>query len=536
MRRPTATDVDQMVLEEQPSSEVRKASRPRSVDEGLRGEVEAVDQAWSRALAEQGLRSAEPADWLAVCRRLSLALVGSGVSLEEIRKLERLPQGDRESAHLAALLQDPRFHDYWGERWTRLLVGTDDGPFLVYRRRRFRVWLSEQFAANERYDRLVRRLITAEGLWTDRPEVNFWTATLDSGNGQPDPERLAARASRVFLGLRIDCLQCHDDFLGNVSLGDVSSPRPGEQTDFHQLAAFFSGAKTKGLQGIRDQPAEYRYQYLDADEEISVAPAVPYQPELLPAAGGDRGRLAAWVTHPENRQAARAAVSHVWALMFGRPIGDSVDDLPLGMRCPEVLETLTDDFMEGGYDLRRLIRLIAGSAPFRVSSVAAFEITPQHEAAMAVFPLVRLRPEQVAGGIFQASRIKRADRDSAFVLQLQRLGMTNDFVRRFGDLGEDEFVVDSVTVSQRLVMLNGKLLAESTESNPVLNASSHIGMFTRDDARAVELAYLSVLNRYPRPQEREHFEARLVGANSRDEAMEDLFWVLMNSSEFVWNH
>lgn len=505
-------------------------------DAGLGEAIATVDQAWADDLAERGLRPAERADWLQVCRRLSLALVGSGMSLEEIRELEALPEADRERRHLENLLRDPRFHDYWAERWTRRLVGADEGPFLVYRQRRFRVWLRERFAENERYDRIVRRLINAKGLWTDRPEVNFWTVTFDSGDGQPDPERLAARSARVFLGLRIDCLQCHDDFLGNVSLGSVDDPRPGLQSDFHQFAAFFSAARFDGLQGIRGRDVDYKTQYLGSDEEVSVEAAVPYQPELLPDRGSPRAKLARWMTHPENRQAARAAVSQIAALMFGRPIGHGVDDLPLGMPGPVLLDRLADRLIEDGYDLRQLIRTIAGSAPFRVSSVAEFPIDGKHEAAFAVFPLSRLRPEQVAGCIVQASRVKRLDHDSAFILQLQKLGATGDFVRRFGDLGEDEYVTDGVTVSQRLVMLNGALIDESTEWNPILNASSHLAMFARDDAHAVELAYLSVLNRYPTERERTHFTSRLSEAERRNEALEDLFWVLMNSSEFAWNH
>ena len=334
-----------------------------------------MDQQWSDALREQGLEAAPYADWLTVCRRMSLALVGNGLSLEEIRDLEQLPESAREAAHLQNLLNDPRFHHYWAERWTRFLVGTDNGQFIVYRRRRFRVWLEEVFAANRPYDQMVRDLITAEGLWTDKPEVNFLTATFDSNDGKADPVRLAARTSRAFLGLRIDCLQCHNDFLGNVNLGDVDTPREGLQSDFHRLAAFYTSAKTNGLQGVRSGEVEYNYKYLGATEEVPVEPGVPYSPELLPREGEPRARLAAWITHPENHQAARAAVSHVWALMFGQPAGDAVDNLPLDEHDHPILETLADDFVENGFDLRRLIRLIAASSAFRVDSRADFDVT-----------------------------------------------------------------------------------------------------------------------------------------------------------------
>ena len=519
--------------------EANSATEPDSlatVHSDITDAVKRIDQVWRQSLGARGLECADAADWMTVCRRASLALIGNGLSLEEIRNLEKLPEPQREAAHLNNLLVDSRFHDYWAERWTRFLVGTDNGQFITFRRRRFRVWLSDVLAENRRYDQIVRDLITAEGLWTDHPEVNFITATFDSNDGSADPVRLAARTARCFLGLRIDCLQCHNDFLGNVNLGAIDSPREGLQSDFHQLAAFYSSAKTNGLQGVRSGDVDYQYKYLDAEEEVAVQPSVPYSPELLPDEGDPRQRLASWVTHPENRQAARAAVSHVWALMYGRPATEAVDNLPLDETSTPALEALTDDFIETGFDIRRLIRLIAASAPFRVSSRSDFEITADHEQYGAVFPLVRLRPEQVAGSIVQSARIKSVDRDSSFLVQLQKFGGMNDFINRYGDMGEDEFTTDSVTLTQRLVMLNGKMISEIINSNPFLNASAHIDMFAPGDELAVQTVYLCVLNRYPTEKEKTHFEQRLASASQRGEAIEDLFWVLLNSTEFAWNH
>lgn len=510
---------------------------PSADEANIEAAVALFDEQWQQTLKEEGLEPAETADWLTVCRRASLALVGNGVSLEEIRQLEQYPESLRETIHVNNLLNDPRYHYYWAERWTRYLVGTDEGQFILYRRRRFRVWLSEVFASNRPYDQMVRDLITAEGLWTDKPEVNFLTATFDSNDGnQADPIRLAARTSRAFLGLRIDCLQCHNDFLGNVNLGDVDEPREGLQTDFHQLAAFYTSAKTNGLQGIRNGDVDYKYKYLDEEEETDVAAAVPYLPELLPTEGAPRERLAAWVTHPKNRQAARAAVSHVWALMYGRPIGEAVDNIPLDEPVDPLLDLLATDFVEHDYDMRRLIRLIARSAAFRVESRADFEITPEHENAHAVFPLVRLRPEQVAGSVIQAARIKKTDRQSSLFLQLQTAASTNDFVKQYGDLGEDEFTTDSITITQRLLMMNGNMLSEIVNTNFVLNTTGHVQMFAKDNAHAVEIAYLCALNRSPSTNEKQHFVRRLEESDNRGQAIEDLVWVLLNSSELAWNH
>src|SRR5690606_28436542 len=99
-------------------------------------------------------------------------------------------------------------------------------------------------AANRPYDEIVRKLIAENGLWNGSPATNFVTVTSNQNmNSEPDEVRLAGRTSRAFLGMRIDCLQCHDDNLGTIFVGDADNPRSGKQEDFHQLAAFFSDAK-----------------------------------------------------------------------------------------------------------------------------------------------------------------------------------------------------------------------------------------------------------------------------------------------------
>src|SRR5262249_32808791 len=150
-----------------------------------------------------------------IARRMSLALAGTIPSLEEIRTLEAVPEAQRIEWWTSHLLEDRRFCDYFAERLARVYVGTENGPFLVFRRRRFVSWLSEQLHDKRPYNEIVRELIADKGLWTGTPAVNFVTATInqDSEDKSPDEIRLAGCVARGFLGVRIDCLQCHDDKL-----------------------------------------------------------------------------------------------------------------------------------------------------------------------------------------------------------------------------------------------------------------------------------------------------------------------------------
>lgn len=500
--------------------------------------TEQVDQTFRAHRSTRDVETAGPADDLVVIRRLGLALMGTIPSLEEVRAIQALPPEQRIPWWLARTFEDRRYADYVGERFARAFVGTQNGPFLVYRRRRFVSWLSDQLHENRPYDELVRTLVSDTGLWTDSPAVNFLTVTLDENDdGRPDPIRLAARTSRAFLGMRIDCLQCHDDNLGTIELGPADDPRGGAQSDFHQLAAFYSEAKSS-LFGVIDDQELYRYKYLEADEEDTIDPVPPFQAELLATDGSRREKLAHWLTHEQNRAFSRAIVNRVWALLFGRPLVEPIDDIPLHGEVPPALDILAADVVANGYDLQRLIRVIAATEVFQLDSRASFEVTPLHEEQWAVFPLSRLRPEQVAGAISQSASVKTIDATSHILFQLRRFLEQNDFVKRYGDTGEDEFDERAGTIAQRLLLMNGKLVKERTEVNLVTNAASQIGALAPTDPQAVELAYLAILTRPPTDAESEHFAARLAGSkgDERNRHMEDLYWVLINSTEFSWNH
>jgi hypothetical protein len=341
--------------------------------------------------------------------------------------------------------------------------------------------------------------------------------------------------------MRMDCLQCHDDFLDKVNVGTDADPISGTQHHFHELASFYAGAKLSGniFSGLRDDQQEYKIKYLDEEAETTVQPQVPFNSDLLPVDGKPRDRLARWVTHPENKPFARSTVNRVWALMLGRPLVDPVDDLTLNGPFPPALETLAKDFAENHFDLKRLIRIISQTEAFRRDSRSdRFEVSADHEARWAVFPLTQLRPEQVAASINQACRIKAIDDDSSIIYQVEKFGYINDFIKNYGDRGEDEFNAQSVTIPQRLLVMNGGLVEERTRNNPVLNATNRLAALAENDAQAVEMAYLATLNRAPSERELSELSAYLKDTkqDQRVEAISDVYWILMNSTEFLWNH
>jgi hypothetical protein len=513
-----------------PRLDAGRADRPTrpAPDGGLGETVRGIDAAFRSTWDAERITPASRAPVPAIVRRLSLALTGAIPSLEELRRLETLPENQRISEHVDQLLADRRYGDYFAERLARACVGTEGGPFLIFRRRRFVSWLSDQLMENRPYDQVVRDLIASDGLWTDRPATNFVTVTYDPDRKVVDAERLAGRVARAFLGARIDCAQCHDHPFASW-----------KQADFRGLAAFFGQAQN-GLTGIHDAPGDFTPTDRKTGKPVIVAPRVPFLPELLPAndKGDRRERLARWVTDPKNPNMPRAVANRVWALMFGRPLVEPVDDVASMEELPDPLTILADDFVAHGFDLERLIRAIAATEVFRLDSALADDSRVDVlEKVWAVFPMTRLRPEQVVGGVLQAASLTTIDADSPVFVRIMTGLSQSGFVQRYGDSGEDEFDGRSGTIPQRLLMMNGDLVRDATKAD-VFKAGGRIGYFAPTNEAAVEVAYLTILTRKPTREESHHFAAKLRGSRgeARSSRMADLYWTLVNSTEFSWNH
>jgi hypothetical protein len=494
-----------------------------------------IDRLFEQEREAKHLPVADQVDELQAARRLSLGLAGTIPSLEEIRMFEKKPASDRWRWWTNRLLDDERCHDHLAERFARAFVGVEDGEFFIYRRRKFTSWLAEQIAEERRYDSIVKDLIRAKGIWTDQPAVNFLTKTIEEEG--INSIVLAGRTSRAFLGMRIDCLQCHDDFLGNVNLGSAEDPTGGMQNDFHALAAFFQQAKVD-FAGVEDHVDQgpYQYQLLDEDAASEIEPAFPFNRHLDRHESTLRNRLANWVTHPENKPFARAAVNRVWAIMTGRPLIEPVDDIPIDGPFPAAMERLVEDFVVHDFSIKRLIRIIAATKTFRIDSRANFEITNNHEQAWSVFPMTRIRPDQAAAAIGQASVMSTMDQTSHILARLTQFGRKNDFIKRFGDPGEDEFEDRGETVTQRLLMLNGNMIAEQLSNDAT--STQHVAKLAPDARTAVEVVFLCTLTRRPTSDERAKFEPEIEGkkGNQKTRAIVDLYWALLNSAEFRWNH
>ncbi|MEY3459020.1 MAG: hypothetical protein RL215_2177 [Planctomycetota bacterium] len=512
---------------------------PITPEQQLRQAVSQLDEWFTNHWQTAGITPAPETSDLAVFRRASLALFGSSPSLEDLRAFENDTQPDKLERWIQQMLRDPRFAGYFARRLARSLAGVEQGPFILFRRDRLTEWLEEQLLKDASWSTITRELIAAEGLWTDKPAANFITIARME-NEDIDENKLAGRTVRTFLGQRIDCAQCHDHFF---------DPK-WKQHHFEGLAAWFGHVHVT-LGGVTDAatdnqpPREFRVADPGKDPEAAriVQPAVPFHPEWLPQHGSRRSRLAAWVTHPNNRRFERAIANRIWGLMFGRPFHEPVDDLPHPEnQTHDPLDLLGQQFRKHGDRLSTLVRIIALSKPFRLGTPGSNDPAEQirQSRLWAAFPLVRLRPEQVIGSLFQAGRIRSVDQNSHPLIRLMRLTFENDFIQDYGDAGEDELIPQAATISQMLLKMNGRFSQELGKVD-LLTGPAQVLALSPDDSAIVENSFLMCLSRRPTPQEMLHFQkqlqqARKDGDKQREAVVEDLFWALFNTPEFAWNH
>jgi hypothetical protein len=518
------------------SARTNMMPRPAEVSiriaDGADSVVPQVDRLFAQQWAEAAITPANPADELAVLRRLSQVLHGTVPSLEEIRVFEADAEPDRMARWVQRMLADRRFSDYFARRLARVYIGADDGEFLVFRRDRFWAWLGEQLYANRPYDEIVREMIAERGLWTGVPEVNFITAAVTQGRA--DENKLAGRTVRAFLGQRIDCAQCHDHPFADW-----------KQQQFEGLAACFGKVSISAV-GVEDNRKEaYSVEDRMTLKKREVAAGVPFHPEWLPADGSERQRLAAWVTHPENRRFERALVNRVWGLMFGKAWIEPVDDIPnpsgTGPQPDNLLDLLGADFRKHNCDLKRLVATIAATHAFRLSSDHPDFESPERAALVdetwAAFPLTRLRPEQIIGAMLQATSLKTIDQNSHWVSRTFRFFQELNFVKEYGDFGEDELGDHSGTIPQALLRMNGEFAKERSEGTP-FSAPGRIAGISPSADDCLDLCFLVCLTRHPTAEERVQLLPQLEEARqgARNEAVEDIFWTLYNSAEFNWAH
>ena len=512
---------------------------PQAKADDARDLAARIDKHLETRCQSDGVTSAERSDDAEFLRRVSLHIGGMIPPVSEARRFLRDESPDKREKLVNGLLDGPQYLTNFSHFWRRVMM--PEGNTDLQARAQlpgFEAWLRQHLAKNTHYDVLVKELLTVP-LDTGRAMNSPFDG---AGNVSPlpffqakqiKPENLAAATSRMFLGLRIECAQCHDH-----------PTDTWKRQQFWGYAAFFAGIERVD----RNEEFVGRVKEVFDRRELTIPDATVdqvVQATLLDGTSpqwrtrvSSRRELADWITSKKNPFFARATVNRLWGHFFGVGIVDPIDDFTATNRPshPELLDELAADFAAHDFDLKYLIRGITASQTYQRSSRKTHDSQnePQQFARMAVQGLTG---EQLFDSIAVAvGHLESFQQQQPF--QLNQTGPRGEFLELFAP-DNNSPTERQTSILQALALMNGQFTASATsvDQSSTLTAVTEFPFMT--SSGRIDALYLAALTRKPRSDELE----RLTGyvdsggpSKNQKQALADVFWALLNSSEFLFNH
>jgi hypothetical protein len=533
-----------------------------------------VAQAWGAA----GITPAPDAEQGEYLRRVTLDLLGRVPTLPETRAFLADAAPDRRARLVDRLLASREFAEHWGDLYADLLFGQESKAAKLERRYDPAAWLVQAFDENLPYDRMASALLTARGDVRENGAVAFVASHLGGGGG---PEAVAGTAARIFLGLQIQCAQCHDhpydprwkqdDFYGLVAFFARTRAR-NEKLEPNPMMVPAADAATPGTKQLAkkdrtvvliDAPrGEARMHRPHSEDEVIVAPRflgarvteLPYESRRATVAR----------TIIASDLFGKAMVARTWAQLFGHGIVDPWDDLggENDPRHPPLLRALAQDFVASHYDIKRLLRTIVLCRAYGRS--AAGGTGGQGDAIVRAFARTGVRPLPpealfrslvVATGAESMARLRsptpeaeacperpgpprrgpRRAQDSSCPMD-KRLGQAfREFQFAFGDDEMAEADRFDGSMPQALLLLNGELTNTGARAAPGGVLDEILAARPDRDARLASM-FLAVYSRQPSAGERQRLTGYLRDQSDSRAAYEDVFFALLTSTEAITNH
>jgi Protein of unknown function (DUF1549)/Protein of unknown function (DUF1553) len=483
----------------------------------------------------QSVVPAAPAGDAEFLRRVYLDVAGRIPSVSEVRDFLEDPSPDRRERLVDRLLDGPAFTNHFARTWRATLIPeADANAQLRFSAPSVEGWFRGQLRDGQGYDEIARQLLTTPVTQGGRPIGPFDRRTTSpvafyfAKEGKP--ENLAATTARTFLGVRLECAQCHDHPFAHW-----------KREQFWQLASFFAGIerqqKDADYSPLTDDAARHELRIPDTERDVSAAFLDGSSPTWAEGATA-RGKLAEWVTSRENRYFSRALANRMWAHFFGMGLVDPVDDLDENNppSHPALLDVLAERFASHGFRIEYLIRAITLSRAYQFSSSVSDD-SQRDPRRFAVMPVRGLSADQ----LFDSLSVAVGYHDPN--LQSGQEGFANGSPRStFVDLfnnQRDKPIDYDTSIIQAMAIMNGQFVAEATnvKRSAMLGAIAQFPGF--DAAQRLETMYLASLSRLPRPDEAERLEKYVADGGPRhdtEQALGDVYWALLNSSEFLFNH
>jgi hypothetical protein len=501
-----------------------------------------IDELVFNNLRELGVPASALADDSVFLRRVTLDVAGRLPTAAETSEFLASTATDKRDVVIERLLASPEHADFFAGKWTSLLKNRRDDASDITSNFAFHAWVRDSLLANKPYDQFVREILAATGTVIGNPPVAWYKRVKEPKQQQED-------VAQLFLGVRMQCAQCHHHPFERWS-----------QNDYYGLTAFFSqvGRKPTATRG-EDMIFHKRGAATAVNIRTGAAIAPAALGTIIPAIAPDqdpRLLLADWMATPDNPFFARALVNRYWKHFFRRGLIEPEDDIresnpPTN---PELLAALEKHFIESRFDLRGLVRLIVTSSSWQLSSTPLADNLADQQNYSRYYPR-RLQAEVLLDAIDDLAGT-RTDFPNlppgtrAIALPDNSYNTASPFLRVFGR-PENESVCEcergqSSSLSQSLHLMNaadirGKLASGSARAEQL--AKSELPVEQR-----IEELYMVAFSRKPTPAELQTAVEYVISpqtdaagnpiepARAAREAYQDLVWALMNTREFMFNH
>lgn len=495
-----------------------------------------IDEMIKEAWASASIKPSPLARDEEFMRRAYLDLLGRIPNLTEAKAYLGSRESGKRAKLVEYLLNHPDYAKNMATVWKVILVGRQRQEREV-NNEALTTWLRRQFGDNRPWNEVTREIITASGSNKENGAVNFTLAHMEA-----EAVPLTSITARVFLGQQIQCTQCHDH-----------PSNDWKQADFWGINAFYKGLRKQDVQ-VADATGVERYDHTILSQERTDAYS-KYErrdarlgiafPTFLDGRKVSQNKdidrrveLAKFVTEPKNAQLARAFVNRIWGQFMGRGFVSPVDDFGAHNppSHPELLDRLAASFQESGYDVKQLIRWIMNSEAYQLTSVAT-KSNEKDETLFSHMTLKPMTPEQLFDSLITATSAHKTGGGG------ENTGRRDAWLRQFlFTFGNDEGEENSSftgTIPQALMMMNGDLMEQAVGGRPG-SFLAEVFEQARLQGRAPELyavnqIYLAALGRVPTNREIGEAQRFLASSPDTPQVLEDLFWALLNSNEFILN-
>lgn len=471
----------------------------------------------------------------AFLRRAWLDAAGVLPQPEEVEAFLADSSPDKRAKLVDRILTSAEFTDYWSYKWSDLLL-VSSKKLRPAATRAFYSWIREGVAANKPWDRFVREIFTSSGSTRQNGALNYFVL-------HKDPIDLTENVTQAFLGQRLTCARCHNHPLEKWT-----------QTQYYQMANLFSRVGIKSG-ATPDESIVFARASGDINHPRLLRPLAPTPLDgkgmALDGPDDRRVHFAEWLTSPQNTMFARSIVNRVWGNFFAHGIVDPVDDVRATNPASneELFAAVTKDFVDGGYDMRRLIRTIMNSATYG-RSAEANATNANDTRYFSKYNIRRLPAEVLLDTMSEVTGVPTEFTgypQGTRAMQLPDTQVQSQFLTSFGrpprilcDAAERS---SDPSISQALHVINGDTL-----NKKLSNEGSSIGRMIDlglSDNRIVEHFTVAAFSRYPTDEEKarlaklisdERAKAKGDGREARRQALEDLLWAMLTSKEFMFNH